>query len=504
MNSFEESRYFFNYILPNIVEGNLAFVNNILGEIWWIFLILFVFMIFLYMGIFKTNSVLQISFNKFDRFYADLSQKKDLQEINLFMLKTIELINANFCALYELRGETYILIESNALNKEIVVTPLRIGRKDINRFKTSGHFKINYIVNSGKNFMFTFYGTNMVDPKKYYGFFDMMLTYYEQVSNNFKNKTEGNMLNISKDTSISLLKLQLDRQQFFKFFIALVMKITKAKGVKLLTNDGKNIFEYLHEGDFSLQKVFYIRNTPYKLEYYDNKSLNTETIVQVGSFLDLAGSFLVNNDKDSEIIKNYLSLLKFTNEAIELENIHYKNHSLIVKTVSVEIGKSLFLTENELDTISLGAMLHDIGMIGDLLAVIDKKDFGEKEMNLIKEHPLIGSILVEPISHIYPIFDIIKNHHERYDGNGYPQGLKESQIPLNAQIVALGEFYAGITGDRSYKQGKSHEEAVRTIIDLKDKMFSRVVVDAFIEIEKELIVKIDKIKAKAMRHSDEV
>jgi HD-GYP domain-containing protein (c-di-GMP phosphodiesterase class II) len=195
-------------------------------------------------------------------------------------------------------------------------------------------------------------------------------------------------------------------------------------------------------------------------------------------------------------VKNYLSLLSFTNEALELENIYYKHHSLIVKTVSVEMAKSLFLAENEIDTISLGATLHDIGMIGDLLAVLDKDVFGETEKNLIKEHPLIGSILVEPISHIYPILDIVKYHHERYDGKGYPLGLKESQIPLNAQIVSLGEFYAGITGDRSYKVGKTHEEAVVEIVNLKEKMFSHVVVDAFIDVEKSLKVKIEKIKAK--------
>lgn len=496
MNMFEQSRYFFNYVLPDIIQSNLVLFDNLLAQVWWIFFLLFVFTLLIYMNIFRKNVKLQSIFDKFNLFYQELSSKHDLKEIDLFLLKSIELVNAEFCAIYELRGETYILIESNAVEERRVSIPLRVGKKDLKRFKKSGSFSISYIISSSENNMIIFYHLHKIDLQKYYGYFDIMLTYYEEISQSFKSKGEGSLLNVSRDTSLSLLKLQMDKHQFFKFFIALVMKITKAKGVKLLTKEGESVFEYSPKKSVDLQKVFYIRNTPYKLEFYDDKTLAQETVTQVGSFLDMAGSFLVNSDKNSEIVQNYLSLLTFTNEALELENIYYKHHSLIVKTVSVEIAKFLFLAENEIDTIALGATLHDIGMIGDLLAVLDKDVFGETEKNLIKEHPLIGSILVEPISHIYPILDIVKYHHERYDGKGYPLGLKESQIPLNAQIVSLGEFYAGITGDRSYKVGKTHEEAVAEIINLKEKMFSRVVVDAFVDVEKSLKVKIDKIKAK--------
>jgi HD-GYP domain-containing protein (c-di-GMP phosphodiesterase class II) len=186
-----------------------------------------------------------------------------------------------------------------------------------------------------------------------------------------------------------------------------------------------------------------------------------------------------------------------------LESIYYKNHSLIVQAVSTEIAKSLFLSEEEIDNISLGAYLHDIGMIGELLTVLNTNHFGKREMDLIKEHPLVGSIMVEPIAHIYPISDIIKYHHERFDGKGYPFGLKESQIPIGAQIVSLGEFYAGITGDRSYKKGKTHEEAVEEIEKLRNKMFNSVIVDVFLESEKSIKAKIAKIKAKTKDNNNE-
>jgi putative nucleotidyltransferase with HDIG domain len=218
--------------------------------------------------------------------------------------------------------------------------------------------------------------------------------------------------------------------------------------------------------------------------------------VQIGSFLDMAGGFLVNIDGKSKMVKNYLDLLKFTNEGMEIGNEFYRDHSLMVQTISVEIAKSLFLSETEIDAISLGAYLHDIGMVGDVFSVLEKNDIEEADMDLIKEHPLIGSIIVEPIAHVYPIVDIIKYHHERFDGKGYPFGLKDAEIPLSAQAVALGEFYTGITGDRPYRKGKTHAEALIEVEKMKDKMFASIVVDDFLDVEKSLNNKIIKIKSK--------
>jgi len=496
MSIFEQSRYYFNYVLPNTIISNLNQINDFLGQFWWVFLILAILLVVINMNFFRKNLSLKSELKVFNEFYKNLSFKIDIKDTEIFLLKSIGLVRARFGAIYELRGETYILIEANTSGKKSVSVPLRIGKKDLKRFKKSGNFSIIYFISSSKRYIILFFTLNDIEKDKYDGFFSIMLGYYEKISDNLKSKGSEVLSNVSKDTSISLMKLQMDKYQFFKFFVALIMKLTKAKGARLLTKTDELVFEYRPKEGALRQKVFYIRNTPYKLEFFDDKPLNIDTISQVGSFLDMSGAFLENIDKNSEMVKNYLQLLNFTNEAIELENIYYENHSLIVQAVSTEVAKSLFLTEEEIDTISLGAYLHDIGMVGDLLAVLDRDEFGEKEMDLIKEHPLIGSIMVEPICHIYPISDIVKYHHERFDGKGYPFGLKESQIPMGAQVVSLGEFYAGVTGDRSYKKGKSHEEAVEEIKKLKNKMFNSVVVDVFLEAEKSIKTKIIKIKAK--------
>jgi HD-GYP domain-containing protein (c-di-GMP phosphodiesterase class II) len=503
MTIFEQSRYYFNYELPNIIISSFEGINIFLSQYWWFFLVSLFLLFIVVMRSFKKNIKLQVKFKKYDDYFMELSKLESLREIELFLLESMKLIRAKFCTLYVLRGETYILLESNAVDKKSVSSPMRIGKKESIHFKKSGNFLVHYIISSSENYMLMYFTTSKIDIDNFKGYFNVMLMYYEQVKNIQKAQSAEGLVSATRDTSISLMKLQMDKEQFFKFFISLIIKITKAKGAKLLSKEGELIFEFNQVKNAQMQKNFYIRNTPYKLEFYDDTTPNLETITKIGTFLDMAGSFLNNIDKSSEMVQNYLSLLKFTNNAIELENIYYKNHSAIVQTVAYETAKSLFLSQDELDNISLGAYLHDIGMVGDILSLLDKDTLEKKDMNLIKEHPLIGSVIVEPISNIYPISDIIKYHHERFDGKGYPFGLKESQIPITAQTVALGEFYAGITGDRSYKKGKFHNEAVIEIDKLRNKMFSSVITDAFLDVEKSIKIKIEKIKAKDERDETE-
>ena len=496
MTIFEQSRFYFHEVLPQIILFNVTQINDMFASVWYLFFLIAVLFLFIMLNIFRKKLYLQNKLEEFSLFLQELSIKIEKHDVEDKLIESIKLVKAKYVAIYELRGETYILIESNTMNKTDVNVPLRVGRKSLETFKKSGNYYVTSIINSSQNYMILFLSRQKIDIAFDYGYFDIMLSYYEQVSNKFKTEGGETQSNLAKSTSISLMKLQMNQNDFFKFFIALVIKITKAQGAKLYTKDSKLVFEYGISANSSLQKLFYIRNTPYKLEFYGSKPLSIENITHVGSFLDMAGSFLVNINQNSEMVQNYLSFLKFTNKAIELENKYYKNHSLIVQTISVELAKSLFLSEEEIDVISLGASLHDIGMIGELLAVINKEKFEEKDMNLIKEHPLVGEIIVEPICHLYPIENIIKYHHERFDGRGYPFGLKDSEIPIDAQIVAVGEFYAGITSDRSYKKGKTHKEAVSEIKNLRDKMFSSVMVDAFLDIEESLKIKIDKIKIK--------
>ncbi|MDD2904682.1 MAG: HD domain-containing protein [Sulfurimonas sp.] len=496
MSIFEQSRDYLNNVLPEQISSIFELINQFLGQYWWIFVIVAFIMFLVAMRYFRKSIQQRVEAQAIDESLKKLSTKKDIKSVGEVLLKSAEIIKSHYIALYELRGETYVLIESNIAENKDASISLRVAKREIANITESGKYIIDVFIGNNNNYMILFYSKQKLDRQKFAGYLDVMLSYYGAISDIFKAKGADALLSMSKSTSVSLMKLQMDNKQFLNFFVALIMKISDAKGAKLLTKLDEPMYVYLNNFDYPLQKTFYIRNTPYKLEFYDNKELDREKMIQIGSFLDTAGSFLVNMDSKSEMVRNYLELLKFTNEGMELGNEYYRDHSLMVQTISVEIAKSLYLSESEIDAISMGAYLHDIGMIGDVFSVLEKDNIEESDMNLIKEHPLIGSVIVEPISHVYPITEIIKYHHERYDGKGYPFGLKDAEIPLNSQIVALGEFYTGIIGDRPYRKGKTHEEALVEVDKMRDKMFASVVVDAFLDVEKSLNNKINKIRFK--------
>jgi HD-GYP domain-containing protein (c-di-GMP phosphodiesterase class II) len=163
-----------------------------------------------------------------------------------------------------------------------------------------------------------------------------------------------------------------------------------------------------------------------------------------------------------------------------------------VQIVAVETAKSLFLGQEDIDNIAIASEIHDVGMVGNLEVILKEGKIDDKDV--IKQHPLIGALMVEPINHIYDITDIIKYHHEKIDGTGYPFGVAGNDFPVNAQVLALAEFYAGITSDRSYRKGKTHEEALEEIKNLVGSFFEKTLVDGFLEVEKTIKIKIEKLK----------
>jgi len=146
MGIFEQSRYYFNYVLPDIILSNLNQINNFLRQFWWVFLILTLVLMMINMNSFKKNLKLKLELRKFNDFYINFCSKVDIKNVELFLLRSMTLLKARFAAIYELRGETYILIETNTVGKKNIATPLRIGKKDLKRFKKSGNFLVRYFL----------------------------------------------------------------------------------------------------------------------------------------------------------------------------------------------------------------------------------------------------------------------------------------------------------------------------------------------------------------------
>lgn len=164
--------------------------------------------------------------------------------------------------------------------------------------------------------------------------------------------------------------------------------------------------------------------------------------------------------------------LSFTNiKNIENVDIYTFEHSLDVCTLSILIGKCMNLKDEDLTTLGIGAFLHDIGKTQISSRILSKPyNLTPEEFEKIKLHPVYGykilnEILDEPYQTAKEISSIILHHHEKWDGTGYPQGLREEQIDLFSRIVTIADIFDAIISDRVYKTAAPAYEARRYLID---------------------------------------
>ena len=141
------------------------------------------------------------------------------------------------------------------------------------------------------------------------------------------------------------------------------------------------------------------------------------------------------------------------------------------------------MSDTELSELELAGLLHDIGMIGVSENILNKPDnLNAEEFDEIKKHVLTGVKILEEIKQLRSVIRIVNFHHEKYDGKGYPYGVIGDEIPIEAQIIAIADAYDGMTSDRAYRKGLSHEKAIEEIKKAAGTQFSPKVVEAFLKI----------------------
>lgn len=154
-------------------------------------------------------------------------------------------------------------------------------------------------------------------------------------------------------------------------------------------------------------------------------------------------------------------LVSLTN-VIEKKEKSLEGHVQRVAGMAVVIGRNMGLSESEIEVLRLGAILHDIGRLGVPSDILDKPStLSEEEWETIKSHPDVGYRIILPLAkNIGPALDIIRHHHERLDGSGYPDGLNAEELSTSSQIMTVVDMYDSITTDQPYRKAKSKEEAV--------------------------------------------
>lgn len=161
-----------------------------------------------------------------------------------------------------------------------------------------------------------------------------------------------------------------------------------------------------------------------------------------------------------EIERVFISVAR----AIEIREYHSGLHTERIKAIAISIGRNIGLGENELQALRMGAYLHDIGKIIVPERILLKPGrLTEDEFRIVKIHTTFGENLLKSINRFKGALPIIRHHHERWDGRGYPDGLEGEKIPLLARIVAIADAYDAMRAKRPYREAMSHEEAMNEI-----------------------------------------
>ncbi len=167
--------------------------------------------------------------------------------------------------------------------------------------------------------------------------------------------------------------------------------------------------------------------------------------------------------------------------ALDAKSPWTKGHSQRVTTYALMIAEKLHLSEEDTETLRIASLLHDVGKIGTGDVILDKPGpLTDEEQNLIKLHPLTAAEILGPIKQLQHVMPIIKYHHERMDGKGYPEGLSGDKIPFLAKILCLADSFDAMTETRPYMPGMSMGEALDMIKQKAGTQFDAAVVDAFL------------------------
>ena len=202
-------------------------------------------------------------------------------------------------------------------------------------------------------------------------------------------------------------------------------------------------------------------------------------------------------DSKEQLEQAYLDMVQTLRYTVEAKDSYTRGHSDRVSEYSVLIGEKLGLQAEQIKTLRIGGLFHDIGKIGIPDSILLKPaKLTDEEYSQIKNHPSIGAHILGSAAIFQDIIPIVKHHHERYDGNGYPSKLKGEEIPYLARIAAVADTFDAMTSRRSYRGPIDVEHVKEEIKRCEGTQFDPQIAEVFIEILNNDFDKIKEIQEK--------
>ncbi len=183
----------------------------------------------------------------------------------------------------------------------------------------------------------------------------------------------------------------------------------------------------------------------------------------------------------------FYKTIKLIAAALDAKDPYTHGHSMRVTMYSMILAKKLNLDDTMLEEIETAGLLHDIGKIGIPQSILCKPGkLTNEEFEVMKSHPEQGEKMLKDIKKLTLISNWLRTHHEKWDGTGYPNGLKGEEIPLSGRIIALADTYDAMTSDRPYRKALSHETAIEEIRKCSGTQFDPVLAQLFVDNQEEI------------------
>ena len=186
---------------------------------------------------------------------------------------------------------------------------------------------------------------------------------------------------------------------------------------------------------------------------------------------------------DGQVPDDILGIIVALAIAIDAKDPCTHGHSVWVAKYAAATAEQLKLEPQEIENVVYAGLLHDIGKIGISEEILHKPGvLNVEEWEEIRAHPIIGAKILEPIPLLYDLVPLVKYHHERYDGTGYPEGLAGERIPLGARILAVADAFEAMTTGRPYSQARYPAHALAILVEGMGRQWDAKVVEAFVSV----------------------